>query len=296
MNSSDNVEQMKFVFEGENHVDLNLLIKTLSGISNSYRSIIQTINEEAIIDLKVEAFNKGSFEIVLDFLVHSFPNVWQFFQGAPLTIKTFLEILKIKKELKGQKPLLVEKEDNKTKITNYFGETNYHDSNVVNVYFGNPEIDKNISDGIFSVLKDSDKKAVSIINNGEKIDFQKSEYEELATHVVDENLLMEQTQIVESTVRTELLLRKPDLIGESKWGFKYENQFIEASIYDSEFLEKVKDGTIKTLYHGVRIPVEMKITFTLDKSLTPISKKYVILSVTGEPIEPLNDNQLSIES
>jgi len=49
------------------------------------------------------------------------------------------------------------------------------------------------------------------------------------------------------TIETNLLLRKPDLMGNSKWGF-YFNKNIDATITDQEWLDKVHSGKERTFY------------------------------------------------
>jgi hypothetical protein len=85
-------------------------------------------------------------------------------------------------------------------------------------------------------------------------------------------------------------------MGDSKWGF-YLNKNIDAEILDKGWLEKVRTRKIKNLYSGVKIPVKMLIEVELDDNGIPIkdSEKYKVLEVTGNIIEPLEqDGQLDI--
>lgn len=298
MNANDNgSEKMTFVFEGNNSVSVDLLVKTLSGVSESYESMVSSIDDSATLNLNVEAFKVGSFEIVFSSLVENLPPMLQLVQEVTPTVKTFMEILKIKKDLKGQKPTSIENNGEKTKITNHAGEINYYNSKVTNLYINNPIIDRTLTDKLFTPLTLADKDAVKIIGDGTQVEFKRDEYEEISTPIIEELANGEQTIEHESIVNTELLLRKPDLLGESMWGFKYDDQFINATIEDEEFISNVKSGSIKALYHGVRIPVKMKIVATFDEKYNLVApKKYFILVVTGDPIEPdENDNQLTLD-
>lgn len=290
----NNSEQMVFVFEGNSSVSVNLLVKTLSGVFESYESMVSSIDDSAKLDLKVETFKRGSFEIVFSALVENLPPMLQLFQETVPTVKTFMEILKIKKDLKGQKPASVEKDGAMAKITNHVGETNYYNSTVTNLYLNNPVIDRTLADKLFTPLTAADKEAIKIIGDGTQLEFRRSEYEEVSTPVIEENMGNEQIIEHENIVATELLLRRPDLLGESMWGFKYDNQYISATIEDETFINNVKNGKIKALYHGVKIPVKMKIVATFDEKYNLVgTKKYYILCVTGDPIEP-NENSEQI--
>ena len=290
-------EKIIFVFAGDNSINVNILVKTLSGVADAYESMVKSIDNSAELKLNVEAFNKGSFEIVFSALVENLAPMIALFQEATPTVKTFMEILKIKKDLKGKKTLSVENNDEKTKITNHMGEISYHNSNVTNLYFNNPIIDKTISDRIFTPLSLSDRETIKIVGNENQIEFDKKEYEEAANNIIDEKMTDEQFKEHESIVNVELLLRKPDLLGESMWGFKYDDQYISATIEDETFINNVKNGKIKALYHGVKIPVEMKIVATFDEKYNLVApKKYYILSVTGDPIEPSeNNDQITLD-
>jgi hypothetical protein len=88
------------------------------------------------------------------------------------------------------------------------------------------------------------------------------------------------------TIETPLLLKKPDLLGNSKWGFVFDKN-IDVEIKDKAWIEKVHRGEVKQLYAGVKIPVKLLVEVELDQYKDPKgSPKYTILEVTGNPIEP----------
>ena len=101
--------------------------------------------------------------------------------------------------------------------------------------------------------------------------------------------------IISKPVKVELPLKKPDLSGKSKWEFIYTKK-IEASINDDIFLDKVRKGKIKNLYAGVRVPCKLQFEYDLDENhdIVPNSDKYTILEITGDIIEPEQDNQPSL--
>lgn len=99
-------EKIIFVFAGDNSINVNILVRTLSGVADAYESMVKSIDNSAELKLNVEAFNKGSFEIVLSALVENLAPMIALFQEATPTVKTFMEILKIKKDLKGKKTFI----------------------------------------------------------------------------------------------------------------------------------------------------------------------------------------------
>ena len=87
-------------------------------------------------------------------------------------------------------------------------------------------------------------------------------------------------------IETPLLLKKPDLLGRSKWGFVFDKN-IEVEIKDEAWVRKVHRGEIKQLYAGVKIPVKLLVEVELDEYKDPKgTTKYTVLEVTGDPIEP----------
>lgn len=278
-------ERLIFIFGGENDIDINLLVNTLSGISESYKNVIYSKVPEANVELKIEAFNKGSFEINISSTISAIPPIIQGIQLAIPYVNLFLDIIKLKKNLKGKRPKKIITEGNKSKIINENGETYYYDCEVTNIYMVNPMIDKGLTD-VFSALNgDKTRKAVSFKNDNEEVAITEQDYEDMAENII-EQADEKSDKHIENEIVTELLLKKPDLLGESKWQFQYNGKIISTVIEDKEFLHKVRCGEIKTLYAHVRVPVKMKIEVLMDDKLEIIKKKYTILKVVGDIIEP----------
>jgi hypothetical protein len=289
----NNKEQLIFTFDGENNVDINLLANALGGISEAYKNVIYAKSPEANLELKIEAFNKGSFEVIISSVVSTIPLFIPASQNALSNVRLFLDIVKLKQDLKGKKPSKIITEGDQAKVINQNGETHYHNCEVTNLYMNNPLIDKGITD-LFSSLKgDKTKKAVSLKSKDERVVINEQEYENMSVNLIEQS---DNTGFkhVENQVTTELLLKKPDLLGESKWQFQYGGKTISTSIDDKAFLKKVKSGEIKALYAHVSIPVKMKIEAFMDDNLEIVKKKYTILEVVGDIIEPEFFEQLKL--
>lgn len=210
--------------------------------------------------------------------------------------KNFIEIIKIKHELKGLKPKSVSVEDGKTRIVNSEGSISYHDCNVYNLYVNNPSIDGFLSN-IFGTLSDSPRPAISFKAEGKTpstITIAENSYPEMKVPIVDE-LLSADLQIIESIVTEDLLLKSPDFLGDSKWSFHYDGKTIYASIEDDDFRQRVRSGKVK-LSAGVRVPVQMKIEAYMNEKLEVQKRNYAIIKVLGDIIEPKesDDNQQSL--
>jgi hypothetical protein len=289
---SDN-EQLIFTFDGENNVDINLLVSALSGISESYKNVVYARSPEANIELKIEAFNKGSFDVIISSVVSNIPLIIPVAEKALSNVKLFLDVVKLKKDLKGKKPSQVIAEGDKAKVINQNGEIHYHNCEVTNIYLNNPLIDKGLTD-VFSSLKgDKTRKNVKLKSKDEQVIIDEQEYENMAENLIEQSDDTDNKH-VENQVTTELLLKKPDLLGKSKWQFQYGGKTISTVIEDKVFLQKVKSGEIKALYAHVKVPVRMKIEVVMNDKLEIVNKKHTILEVVGDIIEPQPYEQLKL--
>lgn len=148
-----------------------------------------------------------------------------------------------------------------------------------------PLIDKGITDVFSSLQCDKIRKAVSFKSKDERVVIAEKEYESMSVNLIQQS---DDADIkhVENQVTTALLLKKQDLLGKSKWQFQYGGKTISTSIEDKVFLQKVKSGEIKALCAHVSVPVKMKIEAFMNDKLEIVNKKYTILEVVGDIIEP----------
>ena len=73
-------------------------------------------------------------------------------------------------------------------------------------------------------------------------------------------------------------IKKPDLLGNGAWSFRYGNRNINANIEDKEFMKNVHQG--KSSYKaGDKLDVELTIQTKLSPSNLPIKESYVIEKV-----------------
>lgn len=287
---------MSFKFDGQKRIDARLLAASLEGLAQAYEAFLDAEYEghDAGIEINVRAFAPGSFEVLVESIVPVLPTIMPYIPTALECGKNFLELVKIKRELKGRKAAKIESSDTQTKITNHEGEVHYHDCNVYNTYINNPSIDAGLS-RLFCSLNDSKRPAVSFMSGDQSVQVDQESYREMSIQVVDE-FDSQSYQTISNTVQEQLLLKSPDLLGDSRWDFYYCGRTIHASIEDKKFIEDVKNGRIKQLYAGVRIPVEMRIDASFNERVEVERTVYTILRVTGPIIEPSSEsNQLMIK-
>lgn len=259
---------------------------------NYYQSI-------AYFKLKITAVKSGSFFIDLTAIIHFFPSL---FTGQNLDIASkilgiFSGIFNLKKVLKGEKPKKVVTSGTKAEVETAYGEVVHFPKEVVHYYFNNCKIDTLIVGMMDSVCEDKERSGITFIKDGkEELLIDSADFRNLRKPIVQDSI---PTNRIDSTiVITDLLLRKPDLMGQSKWGFHL-NKHIEATIADVGWLQQVHAGKIRNLYAGVKIPVKLQIDIELDETSMPIegTEKYIVLEILGSIIEPEQQNyQLTMDN
>lgn len=290
------VGRLSFKFDGATSIDADLLTQSLSHVVRAYKDCMAAqYNDDAEISIDVCAFREGSFDVVLQSMVGLAPLVVQQAPQIFESTKNFIEIIKLKKELKGLKPKSVDIENGKTRIVNSEGNISYHDCTVYNLYVNNPSIDGSLSN-VFGTLADSTRPAISFKAEGKTpstVTIPEDSYSKMKVPVVDE-LLPADLQRMESIVTENLLLKSPDFLGDSKWGFHYDGKTIHASIEDDDFKQRVRSGKVK-LSAGVKIPVKMRIEVYLNEKPEVQKRIYSIIEVLGDIIEPseVDDDQQS---
>lgn len=286
-----------FEFGGENEIDANVVIETITSVAESIQHITNKIEPDAYVKVKVSSFECGSFDINLKAIAECAKTLFNAdnIQIASLIVDTFVGCIKIKEHLKGEKPKSVTTKDNQTVITNHKGEKLTKDKNVAKTYFRDAQIDKSITN-VFNVMVVDGSRDSLTVKQGENnvIKIEKGDFVDMAKNIVTDDDMIEET--ITNIANVDLLLKKPDLLGKSKWGFVLDKN-IEAAIADEEWLKKVNSGQVK-LYAGVKIPVKLLIEADLDEQRNPIATRYTVLKVTGDIIEPvdhLDKKQIIIE-
>ena len=280
-------------FGGENEIDVQTFATVMQDIIEISRKITTSIDPNAIVRLNIYATGRGSFDAILNVIVSYIPNL---INAENLTIAKTLtgglvDVFNIKKFLKGEKPKNIETNNERQIITNHKDEKLDIPKEIGNIYFQDTKID-NITVNIFNVLNnDNTRSDFKIITSERTLSIDRNEYSAMAKNVV--NTRQEVVISNKEIVTVNLRLKKPDLLGDSKWEFIF-NKKISVKIEDKTFLDMVHKGKIKNLYAGVKIHCELAIEYQFDDKyeIIPSTETYTILRVIGDIIEPIEDNNL----
>jgi len=281
----------KIQFFGANKIDATILAMSLTNIVGAVPDITEDLYPEAestIKVLNVVFTGTGCFEINIDATIRHLPTLFDNddVEVANEIIGALLDMMIIKKHLCGQPPKEIVTQKDVSQITNQTDESISIPRNTAKLYFKSSVIDNRTSN-IFNLLKQDrarDNMRFESSDGTIRIEFETSEFENMAVRVIEG--IQETQDVLSHIVDVSLLLKKPDLLGRSKWSFIYD-KIIEADIKDYEWLEKVQNGAIKNLYAGVKIPVKLLVEVDLDENKNLVGDpKYFVLQVTGDVIEP----------
>lgn len=281
--------QFTFELEGESTIDA----RALSAILDNTVCIIEEMvkNEpEAYVKLNVTKFEQGSFDIVFQAVAEQVEMIISNPQALASGIAAgVLGVFKIAKHIKGEKPREIIQEENDCKVVNCDGEVLVENKKVVNKYFENAKIENSIINIVSVVNSDGDRESFRLTqNNGENVvEVEKKDFNKIK-QIVHETKVED---VLSNTIDVVLAIRKPDLVGDSRWGFIFDHN-IDATIADKEWIDDIREKNIK-FGKGMRLPVKLLIEIDLDRDGQAIkgSERYTVLKVTGDIIEPNEPHQ-----
>lgn len=281
-------------YEGKNEIDAETLSSSINGVVKTIKNITSHEYPEGYVKLKIINLGKGSFEITLSTIILYAKEVLLPTANMSLTvIGLYLAYIQIKQHLKGQQPKEVKYEKNKAKIINQDNGVIILDTHTTNNYFFDGTIDASLAETYDVLSRDEDRTGLKIIQDGQtKIDISKDEFDNMSTIVIEKE--KNNKNSINTIDNVELKLKKPDLLGDSKWSFIF-NKIIEAEIEDKEFMSEVHSGKIRKLYAGVKIPVKLRVEQEFNEKGLPVkgTDKYFVEKVNGDIIEP-QDRQIKM--
>jgi len=280
-------------YGGKDEIDAETLSLSLNGVVKTIKSITSNEYPDTHTKLKIINLGRGSFEITLSTIIYYAQALLPIANMAVNVIGTYFSYIQIKRHLHGQQPKNIIYENNNAKIINKDNRTIIENVYITKNYFVNSTIDNSISDTFNPLLTDEDRTEFQIIYGDKtKIDISKDEFNNMSTPIVEKE---KDYQKKDNTIENiELALKKPDLLGDSKWSFILD-KIIETEMEDKEFLDKVHSGIIRNLYAGVKIPVKLRIEqeFNEEGLLIKDTEKYFVEKVNGDIIEP-QDRQIKL--
>jgi len=286
-------ERFNINFGGKTSIGAASFTSAIEGISKLIKASAGVIDPSCFIKLEIVANKAGSFQTVLNLITTHASDLLVYPEIANDVIQGVVGFISLQKHLKGRKAKKIEANANDSimSVQNQENEQLRVLKKTGQQYFSDSTISESIIN-VINIANADDREYFSIESKNGSVKINKDEYSRVSSPVVDDYPEVE--KVSNKPIEVDLHLKKPDLLGNSKWEFQY-NKKIEAKIMDEKFLKNVRNGHIKTLYAGVRIPCILVVEYDLDqaKNIVPNSEKYTILKITGDIIEPEQSTQTS---
>lgn len=271
-------EKITFKLEGENEINVRNFSDMLISTENIFKRITNANNKKASLEVRISAIREGSFEFDLVTFLNSLPELFEGAVTAYKVISAFLEWLKIKDWLRGEKIEKIETNNGDNVIvTKIDGSNNTVTNNLnVNIFLESEKLEQ--TDNFFMNLGKAlpkDRNLILKINN-ESHNYSKNikEHLEAPIQIKEKN---EETIEITRVTRT-IIVKKVDFDMKSKWQFNIAGRLYEVPIKDEKFKEYVTSGKF-IAHNGTRIKVDLeeRITYNQDKEV--VDTNYIILKV-----------------
>lgn len=245
-------ESLKINFGGEDCIRIDTLrdsldatLKTLEIIAN------KTLKKEDYCKFVVENVQIGCFEIIISVIKDILPElVLAGVTAMPEIVKTYIEIIKLRKSLKGHPPIKIEDNNGRKEITNRDGNVIIIENSTFNIYVNNDEIEKGLAKMNRTISQDGGRTTLEIKsydqngNSNEDVDYSEEEIKQ-SSNAIDVDKLIDDIEIQE--FKCSASIKRPCFSGDTKWDVKIsllDNKSVSVSVEDAEFLEKIQKGEI----------------------------------------------------
>ncbi len=256
---------------------------TLATALLSISTIVDELNKELHtnkkIDLKVKPFKAGSFDVPVEIVQFSIASVLSSTNISHIKdiVDFMVNVLDLRKHLKGSEPKTTNQIGDKVEITNNDGDVYIANNMTLNVYQNNPSVNKALDQQFQSLKLDTTISEFKINDdkNHSLIEVTRDEFEHLQETIIQKDEIVEKRSIKD---KTTLNILKVVFDEKSKWDFYYRGNKIPVKIQDENFNKKVMAG--EKFANGDLLDVELEIDQEFDEAANTFANKaYRILRV-----------------
>jgi hypothetical protein len=240
-----------------------------------------TIAPEVSIKLKALPFKRGSFQIPFELIGlagYALANADKI-KEVLQALKTYFEI----RVLMRGKPIEITDTKAPIRIENL---TINNNDGTINLLI-NPQVNRDVSDAAKAVEADKTIDGVRVLQGAQKTPLIELKRDEIKYLRQDDNAPTIAPPCRDKELKNaRLVVRSPDLVGNSMWRFSYKKHKIEASIQDSDFVKAVQKGE-KAFTGGTQLVGDVKIHEEFD----PATNKYVPTKYTITRVDHLEQQK-----
>lgn len=279
-NSIKSSAYFTFTFEGESAIDASLLGLTLSNISYIANKVVENDPLQPQFQLKVNAFEKGSFAIIFQTLLACMGQLSTLttIQDAASVFDIFKGMFDIKMALKGNKPKKITDDAIKgyVMIDTPDG-THIQAPTGSRIVIDRPDIDQKISQIAQAARLNNPQNGFRLSSGSNSFSYNSEAVQDIALPICDTDRVPYEKRKV---VAVSLPIVKIVFLGNSAWTFRYMGKNINASIDDTNFLNLVQQGQV-SYKAGDQLDVDLLIIekYTGDDELYGVS--YRVTRVHG---------------
>ena len=275
----ESIDTFTVKFGGSNSIDAETFTSIINNTVDLVKLSCKAVEPNAFLRLEIKATREGSFETIIDAVTRYATDLITK-ENAKLAcevIAGYLAFLKIKQHLRGKKAKEIKQKKDQAVIVNQNGETITAPLNITNYYTTNNQVDIVMSE-IFTALEDSDRSEMIIEQQDSKVIFSRKDYKPMSNVIIEKSTVTSTIQS-QKLQNCELIIKKPDLIGTSKWEVIFDKR-IEVKIEDEEVLKQIRDGLIK-ISGGSKLICDLTITVELDDKLNVLNIDYIVPKIHG---------------
>lgn len=279
LKADDPDNDFKLKFQGRlNEVDASTLGYSLVNVTTILREINQEIGTSRI-DIKVKSTAPGSFIVHLALEALNDPifqaNLVQAGSVGLTILKTFTDLLKLRKLLKGERPKATTQKDDEIHITTGDNSTVSIDKRTYTLYFKHPVVNEALAKAFKTLESDPSIEGFEVIDAKEQPLFEagRDDFPSMAS-----TASVPQVEERDTPEDAQVYIVKPSFDPKLKWEVLYKGIRISVWMRDKEFQERIERG--ERFGKGDRLIVFLKIHQKLDPSLQAyVNKSYEILMV-----------------
>lgn len=266
---------MTICFGGDNQVSANLFTSFVNNTSGVFEEVLEDICPGARYDLQISAIRPGSFVFDLNTIIAAVPMLMNALTAAGDIVSIYLNLLEIKKFLKGNVPKKVETAGPNITITGNNG-TITVPVNVYNIY-RDPVVNTRLAAAMEAIAQDGTRDKLVVRHQDREFRADREDFPDMGK---PEPFPEVGDRTVVSSSRTDLEVIQPALSGRAQWRLRRETHTVYAQILDTEFTDKVEHREV-SFAHGDRIDVLLRVEYLVDETDDPVvdSERYFVEKV-----------------
>lgn len=273
--------RIKLVFEGQQHqMDLDTLISSLLNFAELTRAASNDVMPGEKINIKIDATDKGSFEVLLELCSEIAQGIlqhinWDNINKIENLISVVVGIMAIKLFLKGEKPQKVESQDGKTTI-HIKNSTIIVSKKTFDIYVNNAKANDHLENLFDKLSERPEVEGLTIEPEGkDPLTIKSDDFPGLS----QKNELIPEEQKNVKIEKADLTALKVVFQRNRKWEFIHKGNKVSAEVVDENFWNQIDSSGVR-FGKGDSLAVKLEITQIFDSEVNAfLNKSYKVLEI-----------------